>query len=157
MSYEAETKNPEKNLTPEIRKNELALLIERTEAIVRIIEREETEHHMEIVGNDPIFKEQLIFIKDALRELNKKLKEENIQEKIQSNVNLTHEIGNFEVYLNSFSRLRKLQEAGKDIDALMLVLRRKTDEFYNYLVDITRNIDLFENEIQNTEHYSKVA
>ncbi len=154
MTYESERKKTEKDLAGE---EEFYLLIKRTEAIVRIIELEEGENKMQILGNDPIFREQLIFIRDALKELSRKLKEKNIQEKIQKNVNLTHEIGNFEVYLNSFSRLRKLQEAGKNIEELLSALRRKTDEFYNYLIDITHNIDLFENEIQSTEHYQKVA
>jgi len=154
-TYESEKA---KNELPRDIKEEIRLIIDKTESIVKKIETEEKENRLFQLENDPLFKQQLFYIRDSLKELNNKLRNDpEIREKIKAHTNLNHEIGNYEVYFQDLDRLKILHNKGKDIKPFIKAIRSKTDEFYKYTVDLSRAFGLFEYEITASDSEGKKA
>jgi|GEM_PF-6445101 len=147
MSFELE--KVEHN--PEI-KEEIRLLVEKAESIVKIIDQEEKDDQLGLFGEGTVTKKQFDYIKKFLMDLGTKIMaNEDLKNKIKAHTNLNHEIANFEVYFRSFERIRILNKSGKEIGGLLNTFKRKLDEFYKYCVDLSRAHGLLEYEITSSD------
>ena len=135
----------EKNIEQDLKNEEIRLLLERTEVIVRTFKENEEKFH-QIASNDPFFLDQLRFIKDAIQELNSIIRNDNkIQAIVKVNNNLTHEIGNYMDYLRIPAKILNLRQQFKHDKAeeLLANWKRKTSDFFNYCSDISKDYKAF--------------
>jgi len=156
MTYESTEKLEEKNeLTKEVRE-EIRLITERAEAIIKAIEGEKKE--FQTVDKDSFYLNQIDFITQALKELITIVKnDQQIQSVIQAHSNLNHEIGTFEVYSKLPSKIinSRSQNRFNEAEKLLRTFKDKVSDFFNYLSDISKNFDVFKYNVTHADRYKE--
>lgn len=156
MTYESTEKLEEKNeLTEEVRE-EIRLIAERAEAIIKAIEGEKKE--FQTVDKDSFYLSQIDFITQALKELITIVKnDQQIQSIVQAHSNLNHELGNFEVYTKLPAKIINLrnQFSNNEAEILLKNFKDKVSDFFNYMSDISKNFDVFKYNVTHANRYKE--
>lgn len=141
------------------REEEINFIIEKSKKIIKVIE-EEQENAESPIKKSFTLNTELNSIKEILNTLVDKIThDEELREEISVNSNLNHELGNYEVYLEIFNRIKKFQEKGSTYNENTLIesFARKTSDFFGYLSEIIRNENAFRHVLAFEDRYQKAA